>query len=261
MCHVASFVDRMRERRYHKNRAVIFTKQIKMRGLSAFALKSIAVTAMLIDHIAAAFVPTASILGQVMHLFGRITGPVMCFFIAEGYFHTRNRGRYALRLLVFALISCVPFALFNESVLPQNVLFTLLLGLLALHVWETMQNRPAAAACILGLCLLAIPFDWTFIGVLLVLLFGSCRDDRARLTRGYAVISALFFLYVLNSVSRNYWHLMLYQAGIFLPLPLLRMYNGRRGGERLGQAGKYIFYWFYPLHLAAIALIKHGLFF
>ena len=68
------------------------------RGLSAHTLKIIAIIAMTIDHIAWAFVDACSAAGILMHLVGRLTAPIMCFFIAEGYAHTRNANRYALRL-------------------------------------------------------------------------------------------------------------------------------------------------------------------
>ena len=42
-------------------------------------LKYLVIAAMLIDHIAWAFVPTASLLGQVMHIIGRLTGPTMAY--------------------------------------------------------------------------------------------------------------------------------------------------------------------------------------
>ena len=68
------------------------------RCFSASTLKWIAVGCMLLDHLAWAFIETASLPGQICHLIGRVTAPVMCYFIAEGYFHTRNIKRYALRL-------------------------------------------------------------------------------------------------------------------------------------------------------------------
>ena len=33
----------------------------------------------------------------------------MCFFLVEGYRYTHSRKKYALRLLIFALISQVPY--------------------------------------------------------------------------------------------------------------------------------------------------------
>nr|MCR5440839.1 conjugal transfer protein TraX [Lachnospiraceae bacterium]MCR5618746.1 conjugal transfer protein TraX [Lachnospiraceae bacterium] len=69
-----------------------------MKVINRNALKYIAIVAMLIDHIAWAFVPTGSVLGQVMHFFGRLTGPTMAYMLYEGYIHTKNVKKYAIRL-------------------------------------------------------------------------------------------------------------------------------------------------------------------
>ena len=73
--------------------------------LSANTLKLIAIVAMVLDHIAVGFVAQTSVLYFIMRTIGKITAPIMCYFIAEGYFHTHNLKRYMLRLLIFALIS------------------------------------------------------------------------------------------------------------------------------------------------------------
>ncbi|MGE5578647.1 MAG: TraX family protein [Bacillota bacterium] len=69
---------------------------------------------MVVDHVAAAFVPTSSALGQVMHAIGRLTAPIMMYFVAEGYHHTKDVRKYALRLGVFALISHFPYRFFQR---------------------------------------------------------------------------------------------------------------------------------------------------
>lgn len=102
-------------------------------------LKYLVIVAMLIDHIAWAFVPTVSVLGFVMHFIGRLTGPTMAFFLVEGFEHTRDRKKYLMRLGIFALISWIPFSLFEVGRITYSfgVIYTLFLGLIALMVEET----------------------------------------------------------------------------------------------------------------------------
>ena len=132
------------------------------RGFSGNTLKLIAIAAMFIDHVAWAFVPTESPLALVMHLIGRTTAPIMCFFVAEGYYHTHDLRRYMLRLGGFALLSYVPFLVFEAGGMPGvgnllqlNVLFTLLLGLCALWVEDHVENGLLRGAALVGLCILS----------------------------------------------------------------------------------------------------------
>ena len=75
--------------------------------LDANKLKLIAIIAMTLDHIAWLLFPGYSdgALPVVMHIIGRLTCPIMCYFIAEGYYHTRNIRKYTFRLFLFAVIS------------------------------------------------------------------------------------------------------------------------------------------------------------
>ena len=50
-----------------------------------------------------------------MHLIGRVTCPVMCFFIAEGYHYTRNVNKYTFRLFAFALVSHFCYIFFSND--------------------------------------------------------------------------------------------------------------------------------------------------
>ena len=105
--------------------------------MTSFALKIIALITMFCDHFGDAFLGHFSI----FNLIGRFAFPIFAFQISEGYMHTRNIKKYFLRLSVFALISQIPFSLFSHkflhsSILSLNVFFTLLLGLLAIYLFD-----------------------------------------------------------------------------------------------------------------------------
>ena len=149
----------------------------KNKGMSANVIKYIAIVAMLIDHIAWAFVDTASPLGQVMHIIGRITAPTMCFFIAEGYYMTRNLKTYAGRLAVFSIFSYFAFSFFETGNFVKlancGMIFTLLLGLIALIICKNDKIELYTKIFIVAvLCGLSIMGDWPIFGVLYVLAFG-----------------------------------------------------------------------------------------
>lgn len=92
--------------------------------MSGSALKVIAVISMVIDHSAYYLMEHETLLYEVMRCFGRIAFPVFAFLIAEGFQHTRNRIKYFLQLLGFAVVSEVPWYLLNGADGTHNVLFT-----------------------------------------------------------------------------------------------------------------------------------------
>lgn len=79
-----------------------------MAGLDRAKLKTIAIVAMVCDHIAWGFVEFMSPLGQVMHIIGRFTLPIMCYFVAEGFQHTASKKRYMMRMAFFSVVSMLP---------------------------------------------------------------------------------------------------------------------------------------------------------
>lgn len=235
------------------------------RGLSANALKYIAIAAMLIDHIALCFVDTYSVLGQIMHVIGRTTAPIMCFFISEGYHHTRNVKRYLLRLGICALISRVPFVFMETGQLfiyihelgfqyfyMQSVIFTFFLGLLALVVIHSKKLNIWIKALLLTIIfLLSFIGDWLFLAVVWIIIFDKYHGDIKNQLL-YFAISAIIMVSLfmaLMSVSE-----MLFQYGVLLAAIPLYFYNGKRGGG--GSFNKWFFYIFYPLHMVILGIIK-----
>jgi len=236
------------------------TSMIKSRGMTSNVLKLIAIAAMLIDHIAWGFVPNGSVLWQVMHVIGRITAPIMCFFIAEGYYHTHDVKKYAVRLGIFALIAYLPFVFFESHSWPPvhwfdlNVIFTLLFSLLALWAWDKIEDKTLRIFVIVGLCILSIPADWMFFAILYTLAFGIHHGDFKEQAKWFSIISfVMVVLASIGDVAMGYtFYKDFFQLGVFLALPLLAMYTGERGG---GKCSKWIFYIFYPTHLLILAIL------
>ena len=92
-------------------------------SLSGSALKVIAILSMVADHCAYYLMEHGTLLYEVMRCFGRIAFPVFTFLIAEGFRHTRNRMKYFLQLIGFAVVSEVPWYLLNGADGTHNVLF------------------------------------------------------------------------------------------------------------------------------------------
>lgn len=226
---------------------------------------------------------------SLLRIIGRSAFPIFCFLLVEGLLHTSSRGKYLLRLLLFSFLSEIPFnlALFGglRNANHQNVFFTLTIGLAV--IWgmdEILHSDPLLrfrekgprfhkknrlfhekdrfflqkkgglpsellsilpyASCLLLVLLGAglanlLHTDYGAIGVLLIVLFYCFRKHRLLASfLGWSLLSATLYL---ESYS--------------FPAFLLRFfYNGKRGFLR-GRA-KYLFYFFYPLHLLLIYALR-----
>lgn len=236
------------------------------KGLSAYELKVIAIVAMTVDHIAWMWVPTASLLGQCMHIIGRITAPVMCYLLVEGYIHTHNIRRYTLRLGIFAVISAFPFYFFercagmNTGSIPSlGMIYTLFLALIVLRVYDSRRLHGwKKSAVIFVLFLLSFMGDWAGIGVIWPLVMYIYKDDKKAQLRLLSYTALLFAsLLALDGTVGNmsYPYIAVFQFGMLLAVPVIASYNGRLGGKR---CGKWFFYVYYPAHLIIIALLKLG---
>ena len=235
---------------------------VRWRVLSGSWLKVMAMAAMLIDHTAGqilghyeAFREPLFVVGRhavnwyfLLRCVGRLAFPLFCFLMVEGFLHTHDRRRYGRNLLLFALLSEVPWNLTHGGHLygaSQSVMWTLLLGYLALVAVERWE-RDLVATGRMALCVFSI----IGVGILLRADYGSC---------GVSFILLLYLLrrnHVLRAAVGCCFLGSRWIAGLaFIPIA---MYNGRRGFIR-GAFGKYLFYAFYPLHLLALYVIKRWL--
>ena len=224
-------------------------------GLSGSAIKGAAVVCMAIDHAAFAFVPTLSGLGVLLHVIGRVTAPCMCFFIAEGCAHTRNPKRYALRLGVFALLSWPCFSYFETGrfFAPEfGMLYSLFFALLAVLACEKLPGLPLKILAVAACCLATEWGDWHYFAVLYAVAFWAGRGDFRKQALLFCGVS-LLMLAVYTGGSLPY---IVMNLGVFLALPLLAAYNGRRGGEGCPKLSKWGFYVFYPAHLLLLGVFK-----
>ena len=216
-------------------------------GLTAAHLRILALGLMLLDHLWGTVVPG----NDWMTYVGRMAFPIFAFQAAQGYHHTHDFKGYCKRLLIFGLVSEIPFNLMiiGSPIFPfhQNVMFTLLLGLLACRAWDQKKWIRLILLYLAGV--LTFP-DYGAMGVLTVLMFHVFRDRK--------------WLQVLMMVAINWFgfegqHLifgsfeMPVQAFAILAMIPIALYNGEKG--RGGKALQYGSYVFYPLHMLILGLL------
>lgn len=151
-------------------------------------IKYVAMFTMLLNHIANVFLEPGTFLFEVMVDVGYFTAITMCYFLVEGYGYTRSKEKYGKRLLLFALISEIPFCLaFTEegtiSFVSMNMLFTLFLCFLILYAMEKIPSGTRQTLCILGLVFASAYSDWAFLAPIFTYWFASCglRDAQGKM--------------------------------------------------------------------------------
>lgn len=236
--------------------------------LTSSSLKIIGISAMLIDHFGVIILENVLILEAPYSYFsdrqfdfllkttnwtnviGNLAFPLFCFLLVEGFVHTSNLKKYFLGLLLVALFSepIYDWSLTNRwiNLEQQNVLFTLLLGLVMLTLLKkTKKNFALSVLIVLVVATLSYftHLDGWYFGIGLIGIFYLLRQSN--------------FKYILAAIFMFLCGLNLTMAGIFDPyflsslttLILLFFYNGKRG-----LSLKYTFYLFYPLHLLTLKL-------
>ena len=157
---------------------------------------------MLLDHIAFVFsgffqdYSWCFAVRFIFRMFGRITAPVMCWFLVQGFIHTSSRKKYAIRLLIFALVSQIPYALIRSDVslfAGLNVIYTLLVSFLMLCVLESELETFPKWVIVIALIALSMAGDWAIFAPLMVLFFYYFKDDRKRLILFYSLIRDIYF--------------------------------------------------------------------
>lgn len=232
----------------------------KMKILSGSSLKLIAVITMLIDHIGAFMLvdyePALKIYFYIgenpisiywsMRYIGRISFPIFAFLLTEGFAYTKSRKKYGLSLLLFAFLSELPYNLINADTWHyknQNIFFTLFLGYLGMCAIEYFSDnikKQTVSLVILFLISIFLNADYGTVGFGFIILIYALRDKKLL----QAIIGSSLMPYT-------------YITGIaFIPINL---YNGKRGFIN-GIISKYAFYYFYPVHLLILCILKRIIF-
>ena len=230
--------------------------EFKKPALSGSTLKMIALVTMFIDHFGAVVVSRAMHTPGLDHDFwnslywpmrniGRLAFPIFCFLLVEGFIHTSNVKKYLIRILVFALISELPFDLALTGNLVdfwfQNVFWELAVGILAMMCLEAVEKKNSSY----GVQVIQR------LGIIIAFAMGA---EILQLDYGMNGIVSIVALYVfrhkkipqlLAGAVSFYWEQIAPLA--FLPIAF---YNGKRGRNI-----KYAFYAFYPAHLLILYMI------
>ena len=228
--------------------------------MTSFVLKCIAMFSMLIDHTSIAYFGYTTLFNVI----GRFAFPIFAFQISEGYIHTKNLKKYFFRLFLFAIISQIPFMLFDSMLTDSfsfNIFGTLFVGLLSIFMYDRIlnctfkltKNQKAnsiinkvfgfTSVVLLGVISEVCHFDYGFWGVAVIFLFYFFKNDKLGMVIFY--ITACIIKYGITIITHGYHYLyVLLCIGTILPIVFICLYNGKQGKKI-----KYLLYAFYPVHL------------
>lgn len=223
--------------------------------MSSFALRLLALLTMLVDHAGLALFPQVG----AFRCIGRLSFPLYCFLLVQGCRHTRDIRAYARRLLLLACLSEIPFDLliFGRVAcgVEQNVLFSLLLGLMAIYACDALAGSPklavlAVAGVMLAAMLARVSYGW--LGVALCAGLYRTEGSRAKQALCVVLLTGVYVLSLLLSGVERSWVLVSLWA-VLAAVPVL-LYNGKRGPRTPLLTG--LFYASYPLHLIALVIVR-----
>ncbi|HPA25301.1 MAG TPA: TraX family protein [bacterium] len=225
--------------------------------MTVFQLKLLAIITMAIDHIGLFFFPEHI----TWRIIGRLAFPIFAWLIANGARHTHNINAYLKRLLIFALISQIPywlaFRLIDPTFISPNIFFTLFLGLLAIKIIQGKKQLwlSVVITIICALCAYLMQASYGIVGVLSMVFFYIFFEQKIYLFLSEAIIFLLPLMAaswpVFKPLSPYLMDNFIYQPVCLASLFLIFLYN-----DQQGLKAKYFFYIFYPAHFFIIYLVK-----
>ncbi len=220
------------------------------KGLTGNQLKLIAMITMTMDHMGLILFPNA----LWLRIVGRLAMPLYAFCIGEGCLHSRSLPKYLGSVALMGVI-CQVVAFVGTGTLYQNILMAFSLSILLAMLLRWAQKRNTVAPWVaFGVAVAAVLFiteglpyvltgtdyqvDYGFWGVMLPL---AVMLGKNRVQQLLLMSVPLLFLSVGNPA----------QGFALAALPILIFYSGERGSRKL----KWVFYFYYPAHLAVLYLI------
>lgn len=239
-------------------------------------LKLLAIATMFIDH-SGLLLFQGTPFYLPMRLMGRLAFPIFCFLLVEGFFHTRNVYHYMGRLFCFAMLSELPFDLmlyadeisfqtqspdriFRMFLGSQNVIWTLLLGLIILWICSHLQEKLLHIPVVIGGMLLAeiISSDYSYLGILIIYFFYLFPVGRGNDEYGDLTLQKVKLIICHGAVELLAGTVQ--AAAIVSLLPIFTYRGEKDRGKRHFWKNKYFFYVFYPVHMLLLTALHWAIF-
>lgn len=213
-------------------------------------LKILAIIAMTADHASTVFLNEGSDLYTICQFFGNFTIVIMSFFITQGLRYTRSVLKYAGRLLLWAVISEIPFYLLFG--LQLNVLFTLFASLTIIYFLD--RNGLLIALTALALFFpISLICDWSIIASVFAIIFYTLQKKQKE-QLSLILIPASYFILRTILYAETQTEYIAGTISIFLASAIIYVLRRKAEDQGKGRIPGLVFYAYYPLHLTVILL-------
>lgn len=230
-----------------------------MKILNSFTLKIMAIIFMVMDHIYTYMTHTEYFDVPIWFGYvGKLAAPIFFYLIVEGFFHTRSREKYMIRLFSMGIVMMIVDSILRIS---NNIFLSLGAGVLLMYASEyAKKNKADFKKCVVGIMgavvsgiYLMVMTEASVFGLAMILIFYFLREKKIAMSIVYVAFGLFWVLTAIGPEFLDRIFVMDYQwMMLFAIIPIL-MYNGK-----LGLSNKFIrwlFYWFYPIHLVVILII------
>ncbi|MFA7054956.1 MAG: TraX family protein [Acholeplasmataceae bacterium] len=231
--------------------------------MNRMELKILALITMTIDHIGVFLIPNTSEFYLYFRMIGRLAFPIFAFMIAEGYYHTKSKKHYFLRLLSLAIVfeavlyliyliygynmTHIPFT--ENRVALVNIMWTLILGFLGLYVIDHYHKK--GSLLLIPLIVLSYFSSYSFYGFGIILAFGLLKDMRKK-ELAFIFLTILYSLMPLLIPQGGFRGINYVQLFAITSIVFIHEYNGLMGKYKLR-----FFYLYYPIHIVVLFLISY----
>lgn len=230
-------------------------------GLNRDIIKYFAMFTMFLNHFATVFLAPGTILYEIFTDIGYFTAVTMCYFLVEGYGYTHSKKKYSHRLLLFAVVSQVPYIMVL-GYYQLNMLFTLWFCFLILCVKDKKEWGALRVPVIILIVLASTFMDWAWLAPVFTIMFAVSKQREKWIALSYAVAAVLFGMFnyasyqFMDTTANAISHAVFSSLGIIVSgIVMICFYNGKRakGGQKFS---KWFFYIFYPAHIVLLGIIR-----
>ena len=234
---------------------------IQKKGLSKNFIKCMAMFTMFLNHFAHIFLTEGTVLYTIFVDIGYFTAITMCYFLVEGYRYTHSKKKYALRLLIFGIITQIPY-LYAFHYLQFNMMFTLLFCLCFLWVDDTKLNIYVKNLIKVLLVIVCYFSDWSVFALFFTWLFYKSYGIKSEIKKSYIICIVIYlinnyvaFIDIYSPIKALSMSVGATLGLVVSAIIIIYFYDSEQSYKNR-KIMKYLFYWFYPVHIILLLLIK-----